>query len=298
MLSVDRIRTIRRRSVTIVRVKATRRAVWVWYRGDHFRGFQSQNEGGSVQQTIASALKSLGVERPVMAAGRTDRGVHARMQVLNVRVPPEVSDEELFTALQEARPGSLGAVSVKPHADSFHAQWSAIAREYRFRFAIGPDVDARWTPFAWRVRGHPRFPGSEPDRERMEKAIRHFRGAHDFFAFHEKSSIRKLRRIDEATLHEVVRGVLELRLVGDSFGRHQVRYLAGATALVGAGIVDGDSLRRALLGDADFPGVKAPAGALVLWDVHYPPEIDPFNGEERSEPRGIPPEPPFVPPTG
>ena len=275
-------------------VKATRGAVWIWYRGDLFRGFQSQLHGGTVQQAIAGLLTSLGARESVIPAGRTDRGVHARMQVVGVPLLPTTPLDELVAKLEHLAPGALGAVTAKPAGRSFHPGWSAIRKEYRYRISIGGELPPSWRGFAWRIREHPRFYGAAPDPLRLAEVLRRFEGAHDFAGFHDKSSPRKVRMVQEGSMRELGGGIFEIRFAGAGFARFQVRYLVGAAALVAAGIIPEENLCASLAEGTPFPGVRAPAEALVLWEVAYPPEIDPFSSEERQRPRGVPDEPPFA----
>ncbi len=278
-------------------MKRARCAAWVWYRGDRFRGFQAQPGGQTVQQTLQDAFARAGIRATLSApAGRTDLGVHARMQVLSLRLPVGIALEELAFRLSPELPEqAIGFVSVRPSPASFQAHWSATGKEYRYRFALGGRVPSQWERFAWNVRTHPRFGGREPEPGKLEAALRRATGAHDFIAFHEKTSVRKIRTLSSATLHELGGGVFEARLIGDAFARYQVRYLAGAAALVAAGLVGEADYDAALDSGAPMRGVKAPAEALVLWEVHYPEALDPFPRTERTAAPGLPPGPPFAP---
>ena len=89
-------------------------------------------------------------------------------------------------------------------------------------------------------------------------------------------------------------GIFGIRFASAGFARFQVRYLVGAAALVAAGIIPEENLFASLAGGTPVPGVRAAAEALVLWEVAYPQEIDPFSSEERQRPRGVPDEPPFA----
>ncbi|MGA9521597.1 MAG: tRNA pseudouridine(38-40) synthase TruA [Myxococcaceae bacterium] len=278
-------------------MKGARCAAWIWYRGDRFRGFQTQPGGQTVQQALLDALARAGVRATLSApAGRTDLGVHARMQVLSLRLPADVNRDELASRLSPALPErAIGFVSVKPSPAAFQAHWSATGKEYRYRFALGEKVPSHWDGLAWHVRTHPRFGGSEPDPGKLEDALHRAIGARDFIAFHEKTSVRKVRTLASATLHELGGGVFEARLVGDAFARYQVRYLVGAAALVATGVVTEAEFGAALDSGAPMHGVKAPAEALVLWEVHYPEALDPFSRTERAAAPGVPPGPPFAP---
>jgi hypothetical protein len=69
-----------------------------------------------------------------------------------------------------------------------------------------------------------------------------------------------------------------------------VRLLVGGAVLVGAGLVGRSTWERALETATAFEGLRAPAGALTLWEVGYPPALDPFAGVRARLPDG----PPFV----
>lgn len=274
-------------------------AAWVWYRGDAFAGFQRQPQERTVQEVLEAACLAAGAgEVTVMPAGRTDRGVSARMQVVSFRLRGSVDGAAIRSRVEaelKALQGAIGFAEdwVRP-APSFHAQWSATSREYRYRIALGaaapPDA---WAPFVWRPGKDARIGTGSLDPARLEEVLALAEGTHDFHAFHERSSVRKPRRLERAALVELGEGVFELVLRGDSFGRHQVRYLVGAVCLVAAGRLSVEAFSRALFETEPIAGLRAPPEPLVLWEVHYPPGIDPFGAAERRRARGLPATPPF-----
>jgi tRNA pseudouridine38-40 synthase len=274
-------------------VKRTPSALWIWYRGCHFRGFQRQPDGPTVQETLQEALRLAGVPYPVMPAGRTDRGVHARMQVLSVRLPPCFTSEMLAERLPRHLPPDIGLCVARRPPEAFHSQWSAAGKEYRYRFQLGGPPAEAWRPFAMEVSAEPRLEGAEVRPERVAELLRAAEGRRDFYAFHEHSSLRKPRTLESATLQELGGGLFELRLRGEAFGRYQVRYLVGSALLTAAGVLPEERYRAALESGTSIPGLKAPARGLVLWEVLYPPEVDPFTAEERARPPGLPVGPPF-----
>ncbi|MFP2926869.1 tRNA pseudouridine synthase A [Pyxidicoccus sp. 3LG] len=271
-------------------------ALWIWYRGGNFRGFQRQPAGPTVQEALEDALASVGVPATIMAAGRTDRGVHARMQVVSVRLEPGDSAEALARRLPARLPPGLGLVSVRtPH--SFHAQWSASGKAYRYRLRLGGAAEAAWAPYALDVPSEPLLQGGGKavTPERLAGLLGAAVGTRDFIAFHEKSSPRKPRTLESATLHELGGGLYEARLSGDGFARYQVRYLVGSALKVAAGLLSGEAWKAALETGEALAGFKAPAHGLVLWEVRYPAQVDPFSAGERLHPPGLPLEPPFHP---
>ncbi|QSQ15850.1 tRNA pseudouridine synthase A [Myxococcus landrumensis] len=276
--------------------KRTPVALWVWYLGGSFRGFQRQPQGPTVQEALEGALRAVGVPATVMPAGRTDRGVHARMQVVSVRLEAGDSAEALAQRLPAHLPPGLGLCLVrKPR--SFHAQWSASGKAYRYRFHLGGSVAPEWAPYSLDVANEAGLQGQghRVTPERVASLLALAAGTRDFIAFHEKSSPQKPRTLESATVHEHGGGLYEARLNGDGFARYQVRYVVGGALKVAAGLLPEEAWRSALETGAAMEGFKAPAHGLMLWEVRYPPDVDPFTAPERLQPPGLPREPPFLP---
>ncbi len=275
-------------------MKRTPAALWIWYRGTHFLGYQRQPEGLTVQEALEDSLRKAGVPYPVMASGRTDRGVHARMQVVSVRLPPFYTSEMLSERLPPHLPPDIGLCVARRPPEGFHAQWSATGKEYRYRLQLGGTVSEPWRPFVMEPSTEPRLmEGGALRPERVAELLGAAVGRRDFHAFHEHSSLRKPRTLESATLHELGNGLFEARLRGDGFGRYQVRYLVGSALLTASGVLSEELFRSALDSGTAIPGLKAPAQGLLLWDVRYPPAVDPFPPEERARPPGLPLAPPF-----
>jgi tRNA pseudouridine38-40 synthase len=270
-------------------------AIWLWYRGGTFKGFQRQARGRTVQGALLEALAAAGVGATPSPAGRTDRGVHARMQVVSLRGAGDRSPDEVRTAIERAAPGELGVVIARPAAPAFHAQWQARGKEYRYRLSLGGGpVPAPWRASAWSAHEHPRLAGRPPaGPERVAELLRMAEGTRDFWALHGKSSPRKPRALREARLRELGGGLFEARLRGDSFARYQVRILVGTAVAVACGVVPEERWAAALERAEEIQGIKAPAEGLVLWSVEYPQEVDPFTPEERERAPGLPAGPPF-----
>jgi len=234
---------------------------------------------------LAAALDSRRVDGGPMASGRTDRGVHARCQPVSVRAASDVSPEGLADLGGE----DWGVAASVAAPDGFHAQWSSVWKEYRYRLALGR-VPRAWEGLVWETGHHPRLAGHRVHWAAVRSALERAVGRRDFSALHGASSVRRPR-----TLHAVHwvehAGVAEITLRADAFGRHGVRLLVGGAVLVGAGLVDVETWERALDAAAPFAGLRAPGGALTLWAVGYPGRLDPFAGVSPNLP-GVPP---FVP---
>jgi tRNA pseudouridine38-40 synthase len=273
-------------------MNAQRCALWIWYRGDLFRGYQAQVEGPTVQQSFHEALGRAGLAGAFAASGRTDKGVHARMQVLSGRVRQNLSLSDFAGRLAVTLPEGMGLCVARERHPAFHAQWSCAEKEYRYRLALG-DVGKAWRPFAWSPAAEPRLLGRSVDAGLLAQALARCIGERDFIAFHQKSSPRKRRRLSAAELVDLGSGLFEARLRGNGFGRYQVRYLVGTSVAVAAGLLPEEAFVAALERAEPIAGVRAPATGLILWEVFYPGELDPFAAD-RATPGGLPPKPPFA----
>ncbi len=67
------------------------------YDGTNYVGWQYQKNGISVQEKIEKTLKKiLKSKTKIIAAGRTDKGVHAEGQFANFKVKKKIEDEKKF----------------------------------------------------------------------------------------------------------------------------------------------------------------------------------------------------------
>lgn len=268
----------------------------MWYRGGGFRGFQAQVGGGTVQQALDQALREVGGPGDfggVMPAGRTDRDVHARMQVVGVRASAAWAPDALAAALNARLPEGLGVAQARVAPASFHPQWSASGKEYRYRLQLEGAVARAWEGLCWVPSEHPRLLGARIDPARLGALLERCVGTRDFSALHARSSVRKARTLARATLVGCGEGRYEARLSGSGFARYQARILVGTCAAVAAGAVPEERLLRALEAAEPIDGIRAPGAGLVLWEVAYPPPLDPFADLRAAAP-GVPAEPPFV----
>lgn len=236
------------------------------YEGTRYRGWQRQgNTAGSIQEKLETLLSRLLEQQVELAAsGRTDAGVHARMQVCSFRAEIKCSTRELLQQLRRYLPEDIGPVSLEEAEPRFHARLSCREKTYLYRVwnSEAPNVFTR--------RFQLRMPEAL-DPGAMERAARLLCGEHDFAAFcslknTKRSTVRDLRSI------QILRDGEELQLyfTGDGFLYNMVRILTGTLLEVGQGLRTPESVRQALLsGDRSMAGPTAPAQGLCLWEVKY-----------------------------
>ncbi len=236
------------------------------YDGSRFAGWQRQPEVETVQAVLEEALERIVGERaPVVGAGRTDAGVHARGQVAHVELDREVESRALVRGVNHHLPGAVRVLDARRVRDGFHARKCALGKEYRYRLSRSPvlqPLEAGWTLGIGAV-----------DVDGLRAATRALIGRHDFTAFALAGGAhgQPFRRILGADWHEEG-PTLELRIVGDGFLRGMVRSLVGTLLEVGYGKRDVEAFGRLLDGRPRAEaGPTAPAHGLVLEQVFYEP---------------------------
>ena len=249
--------------------RLVRVAFWCWYRGAGFRGYQQQEGLRTVQRELLRAFAAAELPRNPVVAGRTDKGVSARMQVLSARVERDAELDALPARLNAHLPADVQVHLVKPAPAEFHAAFSASSKEYRYALTLEEAGDVT----------------------RLREVASLVPGTRDFRVFHFKTSAVQPRTVRSV---EVVfpspspsppmgeRGSVEVRFVGDAFARHMVRMLVGGMTAVARGEVTLDTFRAGLDEQRLFHCPTAPPEPLTLWEVGYPPDVDPFTAAERA----------------
>jgi len=237
------------------------------YDGAGFYGWQAQPGVRTVQAVLESALARL-TGRPVrvVAAGRTDRGVHATGQVASALVPAKWTPEALRRALNAILPEDVWVAAAEPVPESFHARYDAIARSYTYR--VGTSESAR-SPFRRRWC----WPLARPlDFERLQAAAALLLGEHSFRAF---AKAGQPERGDRCTVIRA-RWVpwrdhgFAFHITANRFLHHMVRYLVGTMVDVARGVRPHEELAALLQGEPSLEtSPPAPAEGLFLTRVYY-----------------------------
>jgi tRNA pseudouridine38-40 synthase len=248
-------------------------ALKIEYDGRPFSGWQRQAEHPSVQAALEAALARLEPRGPsVVGAGRTDAGVHATGQVAHADLDRAWEPARLAAALNaHLRPDPVAVVAAAPVAGDFHARFSAVEREYRFRLVArrAPLVHERG--LAWRV-------PQVLDADAMRMGAAHLVGRHDFTTFRSsicqaKSPVRTLDALEIEELPFAGGREYGFTLRARSFLHNQVRGIVGTLARVGAGAWPPERVAEALAArERAACGPVCPPDGLYLVAVRYSEE--------------------------
>lgn len=235
------------------------------YDGSAFLGWQMQRAGRTVQGVVEETLsKVLGHAASVIAAGRTDAGVHAISQVVNVRTSSSIPLETLQHALNALLPADVAVHTIADVAQDFHARHMAKSKRYAYII----DTSKVRSPFLSRYVLKVDY---QLDVSSMQDAAAAFLGEHDFSAFMGvgspvKSAIRKVT-ISELTLKDTR---LFYIIEGSGFLRHMVRNITGTLLMVGRGTLAPADIPGIIEGrDRSKAGPTAPPQGLYLLTVDY-----------------------------
>ena len=104
------------------------------YDGTNFVGWQKQNSGPSIQETIEGCIYKITQEKiSIYGSGRTDAGVHALGQVAHVDIKKDFEPSRLMEAINSYLKGyKVKIVDVKETLPDAHARFSALNREYEY----------------------------------------------------------------------------------------------------------------------------------------------------------------------
>ena len=241
----------------------------VAYDGTDFEGFQRQKEGiRTVQASLESALSQLGwQERAILAAGRTDRGVHAEGQVISFGFTWKHSPDKLTDAINAHLPLDVSIRETGIAPQDFHPRFSAMSRRYRYSIFVDPHRQPLFERYAMRLK-------EALDLDQIQEAAKLLIGERDYRLFGPSPNPKgtTVRRIMRADWSEDG-GRMVFDIEADAFLQHMVRRITAALVEIGSGRLSVAQF-QSLLEDpgARWQGALAPSCGLCLMNVSYPAE--------------------------
>ncbi len=235
------------------------------YEGTGFSGWQRQKEDRTVQGEVEKALAVLH-KKPVgvVAAGRTDAGVHAYGQVCHFDTDSSVPGQRFKEALNSLLPPDVRVITSREVEKTFHARFSALKRTYHYYIGTA----GLFLPFdrnlCYKSRNIPSLPA-------LNACARQIVGVHDFTSFTAAGDMSpsKVRDIFSSSFH-MERGYMIYKIEGTAFLWKMVRSLVG-TMLETAMLPSPAVRMKEILDSRDRrkAGTTAPAKGLFFFKVEY-----------------------------
>ncbi len=240
--------------------------MYLGYNGTNYCGWQIQPNGIAIQEVIEKALATLlRVPTPILGAGRTDAGVHARQMMAHFEA--EVLNTALLTdKLNRILPKDIVIYKVVPVKDDAHARFDATSRLYRYYLTT--QKDPFMYPYKYKVHG-------DIDVERMNKCSRVLFDYIDFTSF---SKLHTDVNTNNCTIMyagwEQQGDDYIFTIKANRFLRNMVRAIVGTLLEAGRGKLDEQGMRRIIEAkDRSVAGFSVPGNALFLEEIEYPDHI-------------------------
>lgn len=242
----------------------TRFRITLEYDGTDLIGWQENRQGPSVQSVLRDAIYAFcGVRPDVVAAGRTDAGVHAIAMVAHFDLPGDYTANTVMRAVNfylVGRPVAILSCDIVP--DDFNARFDCVARHYKYivlNRSAAPVLNKNrvwWVPRAL-------------DIAAMRNAATRLVGHHDFTSFRATQCQAKspIKTLDVCNITADGDNII-FEFSARSFLHHQVRNMVGTLVEIGLGKpYDIDEIFAARARSAAGP--TAPASGLYFISADY-----------------------------
>ncbi len=236
----------------------------ITYCGTRYYGFQKTNVGPSIQSTLEEVLQTL-LQHPVQiqAASRTDRGVHAKGQVVNFFTKKSPNLNKLHQALRKLLPPDISILELSEENEDFHPTLDNLGKHYSYKICNDPTQ----LPFDRELSWHFYYP---LDIEKMQRAAIYIEGNHDFTAFSKMKYQNPLRTVKKISIISLPQNHLNIDIFGDHFLYKMARTIVGTLAYIGCGRIEVEEIPKILASKQRArAGVTAPAHGLYLERVLY-----------------------------
>ena len=240
------------------------------YDGTRYQGWEHQpTTDMTIQGKIETVLSKM-VEMPegkvvdVIAAGRTDAGVHAKAMIANVQLDTNMTEEQILAYANRYLPEDICVDELKAASARFHARYNAIGKTYCYSCYFGtakPVFDRKYVTVLEEM----------PDVEQMKKAAAFLTGTHDYKSYCSNPRMKKttVRCVDSIKISQ--NGpYIHLYFHGNGFLQNMVRIMTGTLLEVGFGRMKPEQVREILeAGDRKLAGPTAKPCGLCLIEVDY-----------------------------
>lgn len=240
--------------------------VTVAYDGTDYAGWQAQPGHTTVEGVIRTLFaKIFKTDCSVLAASRTDAGVHASGNVMRIETEIALDPQKLMYAFNNVLPADIVIKDVV-RDDAFHPFYNVASKEYHYHF-----FTKRPSPFVARYGW---FVAQPIDYNKLQLVLELYRGTYDFSQFTSTGDTRidKVRTIDAIYLEkDGLFGAERVVLVGKKFLHTMVRRMVGTALYVATQSHACLDLVKKMLEEqlkTEYT-LKAPAQGLMLHAIKY-----------------------------
>ncbi len=250
------------------------------YDGDRFFGFQRQPHKHTVQSELESVLADIFNKKSIVRyAGRTDRGVHAKKQIVVISDPGDIPVSKLQLMLNKALNG-IQVLTVEEADSTFDPRRQALKRQYEYWCYFG-DQHVFLDRFMWHR--------NEVSTHLIKDTMSGLLGVHDFsyLSKHNPQILSKKRDIVSVDARVIPYNIINyhgssmvLTFESNSFLHHMVRKMVGLIWSVADGQLSKSEFEDIINIRKRHPFQMAPPQGLYLNRIWYDEEAREFNNEK------------------
>ena len=236
------------------------------YHGKNYHGWQIQQNAHSVQSQFNDALKKLfGKPIDTIASGRTDTGVHAISQYVQIDLEFPFTDAHLFS-LNRILPFDISIKSYHAVFEGAHARFDALSRLYIYKICRTKN------PF---VRDVSYYFSKTLNIEIMNAACQLLGKYNDFECFSKvHTSVDHFKCNIQYALWEEENEHCNFTIQANRFLRGMVRAIVGTMIEVGLERLTLNDFEKIIQGkDRKAAGRSVPPHGLFLKEIKYPEGI-------------------------
>ncbi|NLT20726.1 MAG: tRNA pseudouridine(38-40) synthase TruA [Syntrophomonadaceae bacterium] len=235
------------------------------YDGSNYHGFQIQPNAHTIQAEIESSIEKLtGKPARIIAAGRTDSGVHALGQVIAFDTDSSIPPEKWQFALNSVLPVDIRIINSSLTRSDFHPRFDAISKNYIYKIYRQRSGSTFYRKYALLYY-------EDLDLGAMQTACKYFTGRHNFQAFCASgSSVKGYEREIINCQWKQELPFLTLEISANGFLYNMVRIIVGTMLEIGRHSYPPYTVQQMLnSGYRMEAGPTAPPQGLYLQKVVY-----------------------------
>ncbi len=237
------------------------------YNGGRYSGWQTQPGEVTVQQVVDAALQTLlGPAVQCTGSGRTDAGVHARMQVVHFDADLPYSEAEVLHKLNAILPWDVAVHSLRKVSNQAHARYDAVSRSYEYHIHQKKDPFSAGLSYYFRP---------ALNMEAMNEAAELLLQWHDFQCFSKvKTDVKHFDCEVTQAAWKMQNDTLVFYVSANRFLRGMVRAIVGSLLEVGLEKKSRNDFQQILESrDRKAAARNVPPEGLFLTNITYPEKI-------------------------
>ena len=241
------------------------------YLGKHYHGWQIQPNAISVQEVVQKNLSILlRTSTEVIAAGRTDAGVHASQMLIHFDTTLELDSDVYCYKMNSLLPSDIVFYKIFKVQENAHARFHAIKRSYEYKILLGKSPFT--TDTEWQI-------NKKINIEAMNKAAKFLLDYTDFKCFSRSKTDVRTYNCDISRAEFIQNNnQLVFYISADRFLRNMVRAIVGTLYAVGIGKMQPEEIKEIINSkNRSNAGSSAPAHGLFLTEILYPENIKNVN---------------------